>query len=70
MKSRVRILTQFDSEGTKQYLVRCVYCHSINKVYHMSWCGITCQTCRKMTPNPKHKCAGKTECHYEDSDSE
>jgi len=29
-------------------LIKCPECQGIGRVYHLTWCDITCQNCRKM----------------------
>lgn len=33
-------------------LIYCPKCASANRVYHFSWCGITCQSCWQMVDKP------------------
>ena len=68
MKKPIVVPKKINSKGILQYLIQCENCKHIGKVYHMHWCSIECQSCHKMIQNPKHNCAGKSECYYEDSD--
>ena len=65
---QAKITKLYTSKGEAYYLLECNYCKHIAKVYHLYWCAAECQKCHKMVQNPKHDCAGKSECYYEGSE--
>ena len=34
--------------GSYGRLIKCPHCSHENRVYHFSWCAVTCQSCKRM----------------------
>jgi hypothetical protein len=34
--------------GSCGRLIKCPHCSHENRVYHFSWCAVTCQSCKRM----------------------
>ena len=41
-------VTRWTRASSNGRLIRCSYCGNTTRVYHFSWCAVTCQGCNRM----------------------